>query len=68
MTTRELHPDMDPGDMIDVLRDGRTRYDVMGVTGIDQVQTVQACCDALYLDVRWRVHRVYRTWVLEVGR
>lgn len=68
MTITELHADMEPGDMIDVLRDTRTRYDVMGLTSIADVASVQACCDALGLDVRWRVRRIGDTWELEVLR
>lgn len=55
MSTRTLHPALDVGDMIDLLRDGVR--EVNGISNLDDIRLIQACCEAVELDVMWKLSR-----------
>lgn len=55
MSDQHLHPALDVGDMIDLLRAGVR--EVNGISNLDDVRLIQACCEAIELDVMWKLTR-----------
>lgn len=55
MSPRTLHPTLAVGDMIDLLREGVR--EVTGISNLDDIRLIQACCEAVELDVLWKLTR-----------
>lgn len=59
MTSRTLHPALDVLDMIDLLRAGVR--EVTGITSLDDLCLIQACAEAVGLEVWWCLARNAKT-------